>query len=191
MNLKKVDIKKFKKVIFKEYKKLFPSSERKLYIDLKRSYDKGMTDIIEIIEEEQLVGFIIINFLEGNPYAQLDYFAILSEHQHKGYGTKAIKLLKEMYQNYDGICIEIEKVGNGNTDEENRLRERRAKFYENLGFKQMDFDLILYKVLYSAHILPCATDKFEKDKVIENIWEIYSAALGKRAITKNCRVIKH
>lgn len=26
---------------------------------------------------------------------------------------KAIKLLKEMYQNYDGIYIEIEKVGNG------------------------------------------------------------------------------
>ena len=79
MYLKKVDIKEFKKVIFREYKKIFPRLERKLYMTLKKSYNHHMTDIIEIIEEEKFVGFIITNFQKDNPFVQLEYIAILSE----------------------------------------------------------------------------------------------------------------
>lgn len=63
MYLKKVDIKEFKKVIFKEYKKIFPRLERNFYMTLRKSYNHNKTDFIEIIAEEQLVGFIITNFI--------------------------------------------------------------------------------------------------------------------------------
>jgi len=189
MYLKKVDIKQFKKVIYEEYKSIFPKEERKTYVDLEKSYNNKITDIIEIIQEEQFIGFIITNFLKDNPIVQLDYFAILPEYQHKGYGTNAIKLLKEMYKEYDGIFIEIEKVGNGDTDQENQIRERRANFYENLGFCKMGFDLNLYKVVYSAYILPCSNNVFKDEKVIEDIFEIYNSILGEKRVEKNCRVI--
>lgn len=190
MYLKKVDIKEFKKVIYEEYKTIFPKEERKTYTDLEKSYNNGITDIIEIIEEEQFIGFIITNFLKDNPIVQLDYFAILPKYQHKGYGTNAIKLLKKMYKTYDGIFIEIEKVGNGDTEQENLIRQRRAKFYENLGFCKLAFDLNLYKVLYSAYMLPCKNKNFSDDKVIEDIFSIYNAILGEERIKKNCKVIK-
>lgn len=128
-------------------------------------------------------------YLKNNPIVQLDYFAILPKYQHKGYGTCAIKLLKEMYRSYDGIFIEIEKVGEADTDKENQTRQRRAKFYENLGFSKMGFDLKLYTVIYSTYILPCSKNVFSDKKVIEDIFEIYNAILGEERIRKNCKVI--
>ena len=189
MYLKKVDIKEFKKVIYPEYKSIFPESERKDYADIKKSYNNNITDIIEIIVEEQFVGFFITDFLKDNPYVLLDFFAILPKHQNKGYGSEAIKLLKEMYKDYGGIFIEIEKVGNGDNEEENQIRQRRAKFYENLGFHKLGFDIELYSVLFSAYMLPCAKNIFADEKVIKNILEIYNAILGEEKIKKNCNII--
>lgn len=189
MYLKKVDIKEFKKVLYEEYKKIFPKEERKTYANLEKSYNNNITDIIEIIVDEKCVGFIIINSIKNNRIVLLDYFAILPKYQHKGYGTNAIKLLKEMYKTYDGIFIEIEKVGNGATDLENKTRQRRAKFYENLGFCKMGFDINLYMVIYSAYILPCSKNFFSDKKVIEDIFEIYRAILGEEKLKKNCKVI--
>ncbi|MGN1310331.1 MAG: GNAT family N-acetyltransferase [Clostridia bacterium] len=189
MYLKKVDIKEFKKVIYLAYKSIFPESERKDYADIKKSYNNNITDIIEIIVEEQFVGFFIIDFLKDSPYVLLDFFAILPKYQNKGYGSEAIKLLKEMYKDYDGIFIEIEKIGNGDNEKENQIRQRRAKFYENLGFHKLGFDIELYSVLFSAYMLPCAKNIFADEKVIKNILEIYNAILGEKKIKKNCKII--
>lgn len=120
---------------------------------------------------------------------QLDYFAILPQYQGKGYGSNAIKLLKELYKNYDGIFIEIEKVGNGNTVQENEIRQRRAKFYENLGFCELEFGLNLYTVIYSTYILPCLKNTFSDEEVMKNILEIYNAILGEQNVKKNLQVI--
>lgn len=189
MYLEKVNIKEFKKVVYPEYKKIFPEVERKTYTHLKKSYNNNTTEIIEIIEDEQFVGFFIVNILKNNPYVLLDYFAILPKYQHRGYGSNAIKLLKEMYKNYDGIYIEIEKVGNGDNDEENKIRQRRANFYEKLGFHKMGFDIELFTVLFSTYIFPCSKDKFSDEEVIKDIFAIYDAVLGKRRVKENCKVI--
>ncbi len=189
MYLKKVDIKEFKEVIYPEYEKIFPKVERKTYANLKKSYEKNITEIIEIMKEEQFVGFFIVNILPNNPYVLLDYFAILPKYQHRGYGSNAIKLLKEMYKNYDGIYIEIEKVGNGANDEENKIRQRRAKFYENLGFCKMGFDVDLFTVLFSTYMLPCSKDVFSDEDVIKDIFSIYNAVLGEQRAKENCKVI--
>ena len=189
MYLKKVDIKEFKKVIYEEYKNIFPKEERKTYTDLERSYNNKITDIFKIVDNEQFIGFIITNFLENNPIVQLDYFAILPKYQNKGYGTNAIKLLKERYKEYDAIFIEIEKVGYGNNNLENKMRKRRANFYENLGFCKMMFDLNLYKIIYSAYILTCSNNVLKEEVVIENIFEIYKSILGEKKVEKNCKVL--
>ena len=189
MYLKKVDISEFKNVIYPEYKKIFPSIERKPYTEIEKAYNNNLTDIIKIIVEDQFVGFFIINYLNDNPYVVLDYFAILPKYQRRGYGSNAIKLLKEMYKKHDGIFVEIEKPENGENEEENQIREQRVKFYERLDFCKMDFELELFTVKYFAYMLPCSKDVFYDEDVVKNIFEIYNAVSGEEKIKKNCKVV--
>ena len=108
-------------------------------------------------------------------------------------GTENIQIgaqiLKERYKEYDAIFIEIEKVGYGNNNLENKMRKRRANFYENLGFCKMMFDLNLYKIIYSAYILTCSNNVLKEEVVIENIFEIYKSILGEKKVEKNCKVL--
>lgn len=189
MRLVKVDIKKFKHIIYPEYVKLFPEVERKSYRRIKKAVKNKISKIIEIVADEQFVGFMIINTLENNPYVQLDYLAILPNHQNKGYGKEAIELLKKQYENYNGIFIEVEKLGLGKNEEENRIREKRVSFYENLGFYKMNFDLELFTVIYSAYLLPGLETENSDKEIINYILKIYTAILGKNKVKKNCKVM--
>ena len=189
MRLVEVDIKKFKHIIYPEYVKLFPEAERKSYRRIKKAAKNKISKIIEIVADEQFVGFMIINTLENNPYVQLDYLAILPNHQNKGYGKEAIKLLKKQYENYNGIFIEVEKLGLGKNEEENRIREKRVSFYENLGFYKMNFDLELFTVTYSAYLLPGLETENSDKEIINYILKIYTAILGKNKVKKNCKVM--
>lgn len=189
MRLVEVDIKKFRHIIYPEYVKLFPEVERKSYRRIKKAVKNKLSKIIEIVADEQFVGFMIINTLENNPYVQLDYLAILPNHQNKGYGKEAIKLLKKQYENYNGIFIEVEKLGLGKNEEENRIREKRVSFYENLGFYKMNFDLKLFTVIYSAYLLPGLETENSDKEIINYILKIYTAILGKNKVKKNCKVM--
>lgn len=189
MELIKIDIKEFKNKIYPEYEKLFPDLERKSYKRLKDTYENGIVDIFEIYVEENIVGFILANHLDNNPYIQLDYFAIFEKYQNKGYGSNAIKLLKEVYKEYEGIFIEIEKVGLGKSEVENSIREKRAKFYENLGFNKLNFELNLFTVIYTAYILPCNKNIFHNESIEKDIFDFYIAVLGKSRANKYCKVI--
>ena len=147
MQLVNVDIKQFKEIIYPEYIKIFPKEERKELKTIEQNYDKKITKLIKICEHNQFVGFFIINTIKNNQYVQLDYFAILEKYQNKGYGTKAIQLLKKQMETYDGVFVEIEKLGLGKDRQENLLRERRVKFYESLGFEKLNFELKWFETL--------------------------------------------
>lgn len=188
MILKSVDIEEFKKIIYPEYKKIFPREEQKPYQLIKKSVQNNITEIIEILEKDTFIGFLIINTLETTQYAILDYFAILPQYQNKGYGSKAIALLKK---NQVGIIIEIEKCGLGSNEEENKIRVKRANFYERLGFYKMGFDVDLYKTIYSIYLLPYEENKtINENEVIQNMFNIYVAILGENRVKRNCKVIK-
>ena len=113
MELINIDYKEFKAEIYQKYIEIFPEEERKSLETIEKNYNKNITRFIKIDEEKELIGFCIMNSIENNRYMQLDYFAILPEYQNKGYGTKAIKELEKVVQNYDAIFVEIEKLGYG------------------------------------------------------------------------------
>lgn len=190
MNLKKVGIEEFTNTIYPEYLQIFVEEERKEYKTIEKAFNSNITTIFEVIEEERFIGFITINALKDSKYAILDYFAILPECQDKGYGTSAIKQLKEI-STYDGIFIEVEKCGLGQDKEENRIRERRVKFYEDLGFRKLEFDLDLYKVIYSTYILPKKDKEIFEEDIIKDIFEIYIAVLGEKSVKENCKLISY
>ena len=192
MQLQKINIEIFRKELLEEYNKIFPSNERKPYFLLKKCMDKGYGEIYKILDNKLLVGFLITNCVQPGGYVQLDYFAIFDEFRNKGYGSECIKKLKDIYSNNKGIFIEIEKEGLGKTDKENILREKRAKFYERLNFKKLDFDILLYQVIYSPYILECSENlaTTSQDKIIEEILEIYNKVSGFDKIKKNCKIKK-
>lgn len=189
MELIKIEIERFKKEVYPQYLKLFPESERKSYQHIKNGYDNEITKIFEIRNNGQMIGFAIANTLEKSSYIQLDYFAILPQYQCKGYGKEALKLLKEKYSCYDGIFIEVEKVGLGKDEKDNKLRQRRVKFYEQIGFYKMNVDLDLFKVIYSPYILTCTGKKEEEEKILKDIFYIYNTLLGEERVKSNCKVI--
>lgn len=190
MELIKVNIGEFKNLIYPYYKRLFPRNERKSYFMIKYGYNKGITSIIKITDNLKFVGFMIVNSLPNNEYLQLDYFAILPEYQNKGYGTKAIKLLAYENKDYFGIFIEIEKIGMGKNNIENNLRLRREKFYKRLNFYNLNYDLNLFKVIYTPYVFQICNKKIKDEIILQRVFEIYKALLGEKIINKNCNIIK-
>ncbi len=191
MNLVNIGIEEFKKIVYPEYVSIFPKEERKEFKVLEDNFNKKITRFIKICENDIFVGFFIINTTEKNQYIQLDYFAILPLYQNKGYGTKAMQLLKKQMQAYDGIFVEIEKLGLGKDKQDNLLRERRAKFYQTLGFEKLNFELKWFETLIlSIYVLPIFTYKDSDEKIMENMFQIYISVHGKEKVDRDCKIIK-
>ncbi len=171
LQIANINIEKFKKVVYPEYLKLFPQEERKALETIEKSFYNGITKIIEIVDNNIFIGFIIINTLTDNKYIQLDYLAILPQYQNKGYGTQAINLLKKQSKEYNGIFVETEKVGLGTNEDENKLRAKRARFYEKLGFYKLNFELKWYgSLILSPYVFQISTNKNSEDEILKNIY---------------------
>lgn len=191
MNLININMKEFKELIYPEYLKLFPKNERKSLAKLNECFKKDMLKVIKITDNDCFIGFIITNSIKDIQYLQLDYFAILPEYQNKGYGSKALKLLKENNKDSRGIFIEVEKLGLGKDKEENELRKRRTDFYEKLGFYKLNLDLSLYNVIYTPYILGLSDDIEDESKIIDDIFKIYIEIVGKENVEKHCKIIRN
>ena len=188
MKLKDIGIDKFKKELYSYYLEIFPEDERKPLELIQLSYEKQYTKIIEILYKNEMVGFMVLNRVKDKGYAVLDYLAILPQYRNSKFGTKALQILLEQEKENSGIFIEIEKVGLGKDIEENLLREKRKNFYEKVGFKKLNFDLLLFDVVYTPYVFSNSED--DEDMIIDEILNIYEAISGKERIEQNCKIIK-
>lgn len=188
IKLKNIDINKFKKEVYSYYLEIFPEDERKSLELLCLAYERHYTKIIEILYKDEIIGFMLLNKIRDKGYAILDYFAILPQYRNNKFGTKALQILLKQEKENKGVFIEIEKVGFGKDKEDNLLREKRKKFYENIGFKKLNFDLFLFDVLYTPYLFSNINDN--DDIIINEILNIYEAISGKERIEQNCKIIK-
>lgn len=191
VELKEIDFVEFERDVCKQYEELFPEEERQPLLLLKRLFEEGTIKFVKIMDEEINVGFLIYATTLNNPYVWLDYFAIYKEFQNKQYGTKAIKVFKNFFKGFDGIYGEIEKVGLGETEEENRIREKRLNFWENLGFELLNIDMNLFDVVFSSCVLKLNDIKRENSEILKYGFGLYEAVMGKVEIEKNCFVIEN
>lgn len=188
IKLEHTTIEEFKKEIYSYYLAIFPEEERKSIKQIEVGYKKGYVKVIKIMHQNQLVGFMKVNRVKENGYIILDYLAILPEYRDNQFGTKALKLLLEEEKESKGIFIEIEKVGLGRNEKENLARQKRKCFYEKVGFKELNFDLFLFNVVYTPLLFSNIQEN--EDVIIDNILEIYEAITGKERIERNCRIMK-
>ena len=148
----------------------------------------GYTKIIKILYKNELVGFMVLNRVKDNGYAVLDYLAILPKYRNRKFGTKSLQILLEQEKESSGILIEIEKIGFGKDEKENLLREKRKNFYEKMGFKKLNFDLLLFGVTYTPYLFSNIDD--DEDIIIDEVFNIYESISGKEIINQNCKVIE-
>ena len=188
MQLKYIDIEEFKKEVYSYYLEIFPEDERKPLELLYSSYKRHYTKIIQILCKNEMVGFMLLNRVKEKGYTVLDYLAILPQYRNNKFGTKALQMLLEQERENSGIFIEIEKVGLGKDAEENLLRANRRNFYEKLGFKELNFDLFLFDVVYTPYLF--SNNKYNEDRIIDEILNIYESISGKEKIKQNCKIIK-
>lgn len=186
LELKLTDFKEFKDEIYSKYLELFPEEERKSLKILKKLYKKKLLKFLKIMDQNINVGFIIYEVVDNNPYVWLDYFAIFSDYQNQGYGSKIIPFLNNFFSNYDAIYGEVEKMGLGKNEQENKERERRVSFYKRLGFTFFeDCDLNLWNVIYTPCILKIKEIEVNSDEVMKYAFWLYNNVLGKRKVEKH------
>jgi len=104
------------------YLKSFPKEERFPFWVLKECSKENNSDLLEIYDNDEFVGFCYVVKCDNLYY--LMYFAVEPNLRNKGYGSI---ILKELANKYKNIFLSIEKP----SDE---LTKRRKNFYLENGF---------------------------------------------------------
>lgn len=73
---------------------------------------------------------------------------------------------------------------------ENKIREKRVRFWKNLGFEFLDIDLKMFHVIYSPCILKIKDIELDCDEIMKYAFELYDALLGEKRVRKNCMIMK-
>lgn len=180
MNISLITIEEFEKNIYNEYIKLFPKEEQREWKKIRDTYNKGIEKFYKIELDKTIIGFFMLEKIDNEPY-YLDYFGIYKEYQNKGYGTLSIRYLLDNIIYNDGLLIEIEKV----CDE---ITNKRYSFYNRLGFKLINSEYLLYKVLYNPMIY--TNSDIGKEKVDSMLFKYYIINCGEEEINKNCKIIR-
>ena len=116
-------------VVYKRLIDAFPYEERRDECDEKKCFLKEQFNFCEIIDNGESVG--LIAFWIFKSFLFIEHIAINKELRSKGYGSKAIELIKAKYDL--PIILEAEAP-------ETEVQQKRIKFYENLGFKVNSYD---------------------------------------------------
>jgi len=160
LTLVKVD-ENFKELSFLEniMKNEFPKEEYMSINDQLELQNKGEVEIFSIFDDDQIVGMTTLRTV---PYmAYLLFLAIDSKYQGKGYGTKTIQKLSEIYVD-KSFVVDFELVDEKANN--NAQRIRRRNFYLKCGFNETGYGLsylgVDYEIFYKN--LPFKMEEFVK-----------------------------
>jgi hypothetical protein len=132
VKLKEVKSQEDKKYFKNLYQLSFPEYERIDAEILYGFYDQNLIDILLLNKDSKNIGMAVI-YLNDNIHL-LSYLAIDPACRGEGFGSKALRLLKEKY---DDLIIEIESTKFKDADDF-AIRNRRKAFYIKNDFKVLE-----------------------------------------------------
>ncbi|MBO5208438.1 MAG: hypothetical protein J6B68_03740 [Lachnospiraceae bacterium] len=198
--VKPLDIREAKAVYIGNAHQDFPQNELKSFSMIEDLWNKGFyrgygfyenvgesaeTGSAEVRSAEATAGKDILRgyaFTMADPDAHIllvDYFAVCEEARGKGYGGKALALLKESCTEWDGIIFEVEDDESAESEEERLLRQRRISFYEKNGVEMTKDRSYAFGVDYKLMVLP-VTDEKAGEGVGEKLSSIYQKMLSEQ-----------
>ena len=119
------------------YESSFPDNEKKPFDFMIQKQKEHKMELLKIMKDHEFIGLMITAL--SNPIL-LDYFAIVPKYQSCGYGSQALKLLKQYYQK--DFFGEIESTLHD--DDIDKLK--RKQFYIKNGMIAMPFQIELFQV---------------------------------------------
>ena len=139
--------------LYRVYREAFPPMERKPFGKIRKMYREGRADVWCLMVEGRFRG--LATTVNGGDLILLDYFAITKGCRGQGFGTQAMKLLLETYDD-KGFFLEIEST----REQAQNLRERlrRKAFYENCGMLPMDTEADVFGIRMELLGVRCHLD---------------------------------
>lgn len=106
-----------------------------------------------VLKDKEFVGFMAVQCYQNLAY--LFFLAIDSSCRAKGYGSRALRLLQELYPNYKQV-VDFEKIDENASN--SLQREKRRAFYLKNGYKETGVFLSYLGVDYEVF---CMDDAFD------------------------------
>ena len=140
-------------------KEAFPPEEYLAPIELVRMSKANNFDFLLLTDDEQFVGFMVVQTHKNLAY--LFFLAIDSSRRSKGYGSYAIKALKEAYPEKKQV-VDFEMLDEKADNYEQR--KKRRNFYLRNGYKETGLFLSYLGVDYEVF---CMEDDFDVEEFKE------------------------
>ena len=150
-------------LVKKLYKQAFPANERAPFWLLMRKAKAGKADFWALYDKEKWVGISYVVTYKNLAY--IFYLAICAEERSKGYGEKAIYLLKDRYYGKK-IFLALESLEN--TADNYAQRIRRHEFYLKCGLIDIPYKLKEASVIYDLMGFGGTVEPEEYREMIEN-----------------------
>jgi len=137
--VRKISHKDFKEAI-KIYEDSFPANERQPVDIIKKRIKKNLYQMFIGCLDGEVVFMALLYELKNTDFVLLDYMATKENFRGKGIGQKFVENMKKELK-LAHLILEIENPKYGNNREQ---RQKRVKFYRQLGAKELkDINYIL------------------------------------------------
>ena len=163
----------------KLYESAFPEEEKKPMRLMLEKREAGYFEILAIVDEGDAFAGLAITVKCGG-LVLLDYFAIAPELRGGGYGSLALKLLREKYPDRR-LILEIESTLCPSDNPEQR--NRRKRFYLANGMRPMPYRVYLFGVEME---LMTFGGEVSFDEYHSLFVEVYGNSAAKRVVLKHC-----
>jgi len=141
--VRKISHKDFKEAI-KIYEDSFPANERQPVDIIKKRIKKNLYQMFIGCLDGEVVFMALLYELKNTDFVLLDYMATKENFRGKGIGQKFVENMKKELK-LAHLILEIENPKYGNNREQ---RQKRVKFYRQLGAKELkDINYILPPLL--------------------------------------------
>lgn len=174
LEIRKLSEEETKKIYETQMQEDFPADERKPLERILSMMRDGHYSCFGFYEGESLAGYGFFCDNKEHTYTLLDYYAVSREKRGQGYGQKIMKLMREIYKDYQAVLLESEDPAFSHDDQDRETRVRRLRFYEKCGLSDGDVTACIFGVHYVIRILPCRRmpDRQEVEAVMREIYRI-------------------
>ncbi len=135
----------------------FPKEELKPLRSILEMKARGAYDCLGLFSvsgNEVLAYAYLVREQEAGGYLLLDYLAACAAQRDQGYGSRMMQMLRDWYQDKNGIFLECECLRTSMDEAQMRTRRRRQNFYFRNGCVRTGVKAFVYGVEYDILYLP-------------------------------------
>lgn len=153
----------WKKAEIKDLKRIYPRIPQDFAVNeypqqefMEQMMEQGLMEGMIFSRNGKECGYAFYQFGTKYRVVLLSLLAVFAEYRGTGAGQEILSLLKEIFQDWNGLYAEVEKPEFGENEQEKDLRTRRIRFYERSGFVQgiRENHYVMWGVPYRIMILP-------------------------------------